>query len=108
MSELKDEVAETNEAMETQPTIHDQVFWDQDLDHLADRWMPFKGMPLQERTAQQQAEWDAFLWETVLHLRDLVQQHALERPVESPKPRKRTRVPKAALPYLNDNGPDAA
>ncbi len=86
-----------------QPKTDEAAFWDHDIDHIAAGWMPFKGMKFQERTEQEKAEWDAFTWGVMLHIWDLVKQVAIERPIapvvpEAPKPRKRVRVPKAAMP----------
>ncbi len=111
IEEVANEMADATERAEhtkqPQPTIHEPAFWREDLNALAERWEPFRDMEFISRTPEQQAEWDVFLWEVVLHLHDLIQRDALDPPVErageAPKPRKRVRVPRAALPTSDDS-----
>jgi hypothetical protein len=78
-----------------EPTIHDQAFWDEDLDRLSEGWQPFEGVKLNEMTPQENAEFVSFVWSSLLKYRGYIQELALE----SPKAKK-PRAPKAP-PELN-------
>lgn len=105
--QIVEEVVETQE----QPTIHGQAYWDNYLTDLGERWDAQKTTAMQERTDAEKAEWDAFVWGTVVELIHAVRQLATEKPVvpEVKTPRKRTpKVPAAALPELNTDTTNAA
>jgi hypothetical protein len=96
-------------AIVEQPTIHDQAYWDQELDVLSQEFEPFRGVKLNEMAPAEMAEFVAFVWKAVLHERELLRQLALEVPtIPTKTPRKRT--PKAPKPVVDvvESDPDAA
>ncbi len=69
-----------------EPKIHDQAFWDEDLNQLAEAWQPFEGVKLNEMAPAQSAEFGSFVWSSLLKYRGYIQDLALE----APKAKRRT------------------
>jgi hypothetical protein len=90
-----------------QPTIHDQAYWDQDAERLAQFYEGYRGLKGSELEPAQKDQLITFMWKQLFIDHQIIKQLALE---VAPKPaRKRTpKVPKAALPELSEGDPDAA
>lgn len=91
------------------PTIHDQAFWDKEMEALVEGWRELDDAPLNQLEGYQLAQFVGFVWKAFVRDHALLEQLATEQPPEpiSFKPRaKRARVPKGAL--SSDNGLDAA